>query len=196
MTLHLLMMNKLEIILEKQPELVTERMQLVALSPEHVGPMFRMRSDAEVMRYIPRTLAKTNADVEALIQMIHERFQQKMAINWAMIQTSDKQMIGCIGLVNIDAENDHAEIGYILLPEFQGKGFMHEAMQAVIDFSFEKLGVHRLSGNVDPENTASSKVLEKCGFKLEGHLREHEIFEGRYLDSLIYGLLNREYRSK
>ncbi|MBK8686132.1 MAG: GNAT family N-acetyltransferase [Chitinophagaceae bacterium] len=196
MTLHLLMMNKLEIILEKQPELVTERMQLVALSSEHVGPMFRMRSDAEVMRYIPRTLAKTNADVEALIQMIHERFQQKMAINWAMIQTSDKQMIGYIGLVNIDAENDHAEIGYILLPEFQGKGFMHEAMQAVIDFSFEKLGVHRLSGTVDPENTASSKVLEKCGFKLEGHLREHEIFEGRYLDSLIYGLLNREYRSK
>jgi ribosomal-protein-alanine N-acetyltransferase len=42
---------------------------------------------------------------------------------------------------------------------------------------------------------ASSKVLEKCGFKLEGHLREHEIFEGRYLDSLIYGLLNKEYRS-
>jgi ribosomal-protein-alanine N-acetyltransferase len=188
-------MNMLEIMLEKQPELVTERMQLVALSLEHVGPMFRMRSDPDVMRYIPRTLAKTNADVEALIQMIHERFQQKLAINWAMIKTADKQMIGYIGLVNIDAENDHAEIGYILLPEFQKNGFMHEAMQAVIDFSFEKLCVHRLSATVDPENMASSKVLEKCGFKLEGHLREHEIFEGRYLDSLIYGLLNREYRS-
>ena len=185
----------LEIMLKKQPELVTERMQLVALSLEHVGPMFRMRSDPDVMRYIPRTLAKTNADVEALIQMIHERFQQKLAINWAMIKTADKQMIGYIGLVNIDAENDHAEIGYILLPEFQKNGFMHEAMQAVIDFSFEKLCVHRLSATVDPENMASSKVLEKCGFKLEGHLREHEIFEGRYLDSLIYGLLNREYRS-
>jgi ribosomal-protein-alanine N-acetyltransferase len=188
-------MNMLEIMLKKQPELVTERMQLVALSLEHVGPMFRMRSDPDVMRYIPRTLAKTNADVEALIQMIHERFQQKLAINWAMIKTADKQMIGYIGLVNIDAENDHAEIGYILLPEFQKNGFMHEAMQAVIDFSFEKLCVHRLSATVDPENMASSKVLEKCGFKLEGHLREHEIFEGRYLDSLIYGLLNREYRS-
>jgi ribosomal-protein-alanine N-acetyltransferase len=188
-------MNILEIMLEKQPELVTERMQLVALSLEHLNPMFRMRSDPDVMRYIPRTLAKTNADVEALIQMIHERFQQKLAINWAMIKTADKQMIGYIGLVNIDAENDHAEIGYILLPEFQKNGFMHEAMQAVIDFSFEKLFVHRLSATVDPENMASSKVLEKCGFKLEGHLREHEIFEGRYLDSLIYGLLNREYRS-
>jgi ribosomal-protein-alanine N-acetyltransferase len=188
-------MNILEIMLEKQPELVTERMQLVALSLEHLNPMFRMRSDPDVMRYIPRTLAKTNADVEALIQMIHERFQQKLAINWAMIKTADKQMIGYIGLVNIDAENDHAEIGYILLPEFQKNGFMHEAMQAVIDFSFEKLCVHRLSATVDPENTPSSKILEKCGFKLEGHLREHEIFEGRYLDSLIYGLLNKEYRS-
>jgi ribosomal-protein-alanine N-acetyltransferase len=79
-------MNILEIMLEKQPELVTERMQLVALSLEHLNPMFRMRSDPDVMRYIPRTLAKTNADVEALIQMIHERFQQKLAINWAMIK--------------------------------------------------------------------------------------------------------------
>lgn len=195
MPLHLLLMNQLEIMLEKQPELVTERMQLVALNPEHAGPMFRMRSDAAVMRYIPRTLGKTNADVEALIQMIHERFQQKLAINWAMIQTSDKQMMGYIGLVNIDAKNDHAEIGYILLPEFQGKGFMHEALQAVIDFNFEKISLHRLSATIDPENNASSKVLEKCGFKQEGHLREHEIFEGGYLDSLIYGLLNREYRS-
>lgn len=188
-------MKKHGILLEKQPELVTERMQLVALNPEQVDPMFLMRSDPEVMRYIPRPLAKTHADVEALIQMIHERFQQKLAINWAMIKIADKKMIGYIGLMNIDAENDHAEIGYILLPEYQKQGLMHEAMQAVIDFSFEKLCVHRLSATVDPLNMGSSKVLEKCGFKLEGHLREHEIFEGRYLDSFIYGLLNREYRS-
>lgn len=188
-------MNNLDLIFEKQPVLLTERMQLVALKPEHVDPMFRMRSDPEVMRFIPRTLAKTHADVKALIQMIHERYQQQQAIHWAMIQRTDQRMIGYIGLVNIDAENDHAEIGYILLPEFQKQGLMHEAMQAVIDFSFEQLCVHRLSATVDPLNISSSKVLEKCGFKLEGHLREHEIFEGRYLDSLIHGLLNREYRS-
>ncbi len=63
----------------------------------------------------------------------------------------------------------------------------------MVDFGFRTLGLYRLSSWCIAENTASARVLEKAGFKLEGRLRENECFKGRRWDTLLYGLLKEEW---
>jgi ribosomal-protein-alanine N-acetyltransferase len=80
----------------------------------------------------------------------------------------------------------------MILPEHNGKGIVTEAIKAVIKYGFETLKLHSIGAVIDPENVASAKVLKKNGFVKEAHLKENEFFEGRYLDSVIYSLLNKK----
>ncbi|HSI91748.1 MAG TPA: GNAT family protein, partial [Adhaeribacter sp.] len=98
-------------------------------------------------------------------------------------------LIGTICLWRFDKANHRGEIGYQLHPDFWRQGLMHEAMQAVLDFAFQTLNLHSLSANINPENLASRKLLEKNGFVQEAHFRQDFYFRGKFLDSVIFSLL-------
>ncbi|HKI78042.1 MAG TPA: GNAT family N-acetyltransferase, partial [Ignavibacteriaceae bacterium] len=78
----------------------------------------------------------------------------------------NEKLVGTICIWQISEEQSKAEIGFELLPEFQRKGIMKEAVPAVINFGFEKLGLSFIEGEVAPGNTSSIKILEKNKFKL------------------------------
>jgi ribosomal-protein-alanine N-acetyltransferase len=80
----------------------------------------------------------------------------------------------------------------MLLPEFNGKGIVSEAVQEVVNYGFDVMKLHSIEAIIDPLNDASAKVLEKNGFVKEAHLRENEFYEGRFLDTVIYSLLNKD----
>jgi ribosomal-protein-alanine N-acetyltransferase len=79
----------------------------------------------------------------------------------------------------------------MLLPEYHGKGIITEAIKEVVKFGFEIMKLHSIEAVIDPENNISEKVLQKNGFVKEAHLRENECFEGRFLDTVIYSILNK-----
>ena len=106
------------------------------------------------------------------------------------IKDGENKPVGTICIWNISRENLRAEIGYVLHPDWQGKGLMNEALRTVLDFSFNNLGLHSMEANVDPGNLASIKLLEKNGFLKEAHFRENILFNGRFLDSAIYSIIN------
>ena len=81
----------------------------------------------------------------------------------------------------------------MLDPAFWGKGFMKEALIAVLDFGFRKLGLHSFQANINPENERSGKLLKQLGFVKEAYFRENYYFNGKYLDSEIYSLLERDF---
>jgi ribosomal-protein-alanine N-acetyltransferase len=99
-----------------------------------------------------------------------------------------------MGLWRMDKENHRAEIGYLLDPEYQGRGLAAEALHAVLIYGFKELKFHAVEANVDPMNEASKKLLLKAGFVQEGYFRESYYFDGRFLDSAIFGLLCHEYQ--
>ncbi len=101
--------------------------------------------------------------------------------------------VGSCGLRRKPGETGEADIGYEIAPRLWGQGYATEAARAMVDFGFRTLGLHRLSSWCIAENTASARVLEKAGFKLEGRLRENECFKGRRWDTLLYGLLKEEW---
>jgi RimJ/RimL family protein N-acetyltransferase len=85
-------------------------------------------------------------------------------------------------------------MGYELDPNYWGKGYATEAATAVLNFGFAELKVHRIGANAVAENTASLRVLEKIGMQYEGRLRENKWMKDRWWDTVLYGILEYEWR--
>lgn len=173
------------------PNLETERLVLRRVDKNDASEILTMRSNTETMKYIPRPLVKTIEEALEQVAMIDAKIEANEAINWAITLKGNPKLIGIIGHYRIKSEHFRAEIGYMLLPEFHGKGIIPEAVKEVINYGFNVMGLHSIEAIIDPENKASAIVLEKNNFVKEAHLKENEFYEGRFLDTVIYSLLKK-----
>lgn len=173
------------------PNLETERLYLRRITAEDANEIFELRSNKETMKYVPRPLAKTKDDALRHMAIIEERIINNEGINWAITLKNNPKLIGLIGHYQIKPEHYRAEIGYMLLPEYHGKGIISEAVEELIKYGFNELKLHSIEAIIDPENKASERVLQKNGFIKEAHLKENEYYDGRFLDTVIYSLLNK-----
>lgn len=173
------------------PNLETERLLLRRVDSNDIKEIFALRSNPETMKYIPRPLVKTDEDALEHIAMIDSKIDSNEGINWAITLKDNPKLIGVIGHYRIKPENYRAEIGYMLLPEYNGKGIVSEAVKEAVNYGFQVMKLHSIEAIIDPDNYASAKVLEKNGFVKEAHLKENEFFEGRFLDTVIYSILNK-----
>ena len=97
-----------------------------------------------------------------------------------------------VGTVNL--ELPEYEVGYFVDCDHEGQGYVSEAVRAILKWIFHDLGAHRVSLGCSDANLRSARVAERCGFVLEGHLREnHRDPNGVYSGGLRFGLLRREY---
>lgn len=172
--------------------LETERLILRRVNSNDIKEVLALRSNAETMKYIPRPLLKNDEDALAHIAMIDEKIESNEGINWAITIKGDPRLIGVIGHYRIQKENYRAEIGYMILPEYNGKGIVTEAVREAVKYGFEVMKLHSIEAVIEPGNLASAKVLERNGFIKEAHLKENEFYDGRFIDSVIYSLLNKK----
>jgi ribosomal-protein-alanine N-acetyltransferase len=186
----------LELNFEPFPDLETHRLLLRRISPADVEEMFVLRSSRQVMRYLDRPLAATRQDAAELIERIEKSLADREGLAWGITAKPSPAMIGTISFWRILKEHDRAEIGYMLHPDFQGRGVMFEAMGAAIEYGFRTMKLHSIEANVNPANLPSIRLLERHGFVREAYFRENYFWEGRYLDSAIYcRLVTDEVRS-
>jgi ribosomal-protein-alanine N-acetyltransferase len=171
------------------PTLQTERLLLRAISHEDTPEMFRLRTDERVMRYIGRPRPRDMQDITEMIQRIQDMVHDNQGITWAISLKESGKLIGTIGFWQLQMEHYRAEIGYMLDPDFQGRGIMKEALAAAIDYAWNVMKAHTVDANVDPENTASRKFLEKNGFEQEAYFRENFFWNGKFLDTVVYGIV-------
>lgn len=177
------------------PIISTERLILRRPLMEDAADLFEMRSDPQVMQYIPRPLAKTLADVHELLAMIDGFVEKNERINWAIQWRETGKVLGMIGYVNIKPEHSRAEVGYALVRAWQRKGVMQEALEAVIDFGFDVMNLHSIEAIIDEENVASGALLEKAGFRQEARFVEDFFCKEAYRNSIHYGMLRSEWES-
>ncbi len=179
----------LQINFDPFPILHTERLLLRRPASTDVKEMFAMRSDPELMRYVPRPLAKDLDDAAAHLSLINAKIDENAGINWAVTLKGDDRMVGLMGIYQIKPEDYRGEIGYMVLKEFAGRGITTEAVAAIVKYGFKGMKLNSIEAIIDPENTASEAVLRKNGFKKEAHLRENLHYQGKFLDSVIYARL-------
>ncbi|MEM9621551.1 MAG: GNAT family protein [Pseudomonadota bacterium] len=117
--------------------------------------------------------------------------QQRNAGGEAFVQTLfwQDQLVGVAGFNFIDHSNHWGEIGYWLAEEHQGKGIVSRAVQALTDYGFAQLSIHRISISVATDNFRSRAVPERLGYQFEGTLRQCEWLYDRYVDHALYARL-------
>src|SRR5215218_1634995 len=123
------------------PVLKTERLTLRQLVSSDDNEIFALRSDGNVNKYLDRKPSKSIDDARNFIQAINENIQMNDSIYWAITLNATDKLIGTICLFDFSSDNLKAEIGYELLPDFQGKGIMQEATSKVIQFGFQHVGL-------------------------------------------------------
>ncbi|MBP0725373.1 GNAT family N-acetyltransferase [Bacillus sp. RG28] len=112
---------------------------------------------------------------------------------FAIIEKKNEIMIGSVEFNIRDVRNRTGEIGYIVNPDYWGKGFATEAANLILAFGFQHFNLHRIYATCDPRNIASSKVLEKICMTKEGRLREDLLLKEGWRDSLLYSILEQEW---
>lgn len=109
---------------------------------------------------------------------------------WAI--RSDNRCIGTIALF-VDENNNSGQLAYLLIEEAWGKGYMVQAVRAVINFAFTELGLNRIQADHFSENTSSGRVMQKAGMQREGLQRQKYYKYGTYHDAVLYAALREEW---
>ncbi|MGA0556644.1 GNAT family N-acetyltransferase [Larkinella sp. VNQ87] len=171
------------------PTLQTKRLILREMTLSDQEALYVLRSNAAIMRFIPRPPAQTVTDAAALIEDFRAGVAANERITWGIALPHLSRIVGTIGFVRMQPEHARAEVGYLLHPDYRGQGLVQEALRAVLAYGFETLKLHSIVAVVDPANTPSARVLERAGFRKEGHFRENIRFGARFLDSVYYARL-------
>lgn len=178
---------------DRLPTLDAPRVVLRWMEERDAEALFGIFSDPEVMRYWSSPPMEDLADAQNLLADVRTKLRRKTYYQWGIARREDDRVIGTCTLFHLDLDNRRGEIGYALGREHWGQGYMAEALGALLTLAFQGLGLHRLEADVDPGNTGSIKTLERLGFQKEGYLRERWIVDGRVMDTLLFGLLRREW---
>lgn len=141
------------------------------------------------MKYINKAKPVSIDEVMAMIRGMQQEFQMNKTRAWGIINKANGRLIGTIGYYRMLPEHFRAEIGYMLHPDFWGKGIMRKLIDVVIKHGFERMGLHSIEARINPENINSRKILERSGFVSEGYLKESFYFDGQFLDTEVFGLL-------
>ncbi|WP_324720837.1 GNAT family N-acetyltransferase [Salinimicrobium sp. HB62] len=176
------------------PGLKTKRLFLRQQELKDASFLQRLRSNKEVMRYMDSDEHRDLKTSEAFIHRNLESFQKKNGFFWVITALASEKFMGDIILHRIDRTNARAEIGYTLHPDYWGHGYMTEALRAVINFGFYDLGLHSIEANINPANDTSRALLLKTGFVKEAYFRENYYYNGQFLDSEIYSLLEKDFK--
>lgn len=150
-------------------------------------------SKPEVQHMYAEPVYSTLTQVNELLQKYTDGYKSDDYFRWAIIDKATDCCMGQIAYYIVDTKNNFAEIEYCIGTDFQKKGFMTEAVKAVIKFGFEETKLHRIQISTKSINTPSRKVIEKCGFKHEGTFRDYFYFDGTYVDRVYFSMLDTEY---
>jgi len=173
------------------PVLTTERLLLRQLTIKDENEIFALRTDDEVNRYLDRLKARTIEDARKFISKINTGIHNNEAIYWGISLKDEPKLIGTICCWNISKENNSAETGYELLPAYQGKGIMQEALAKVIEYGFDIMKLHRIEAFADADNSRSANLLLKLHFARD--MAEEKKLAGKteYSNTMVWSLVNK-----
>lgn len=177
--------------------LKTERLLLREFVAEDWRAVYAYQNDPRYLEFYEwehRSEQDVKSFVQRFIDQQHESPRVKFQL--AIVLPNSNKLIGNVGIRKPNVKAYNAEMGYELDPREWNNGYATEAATAMLKFAFEQLRLHRVSARVNASNGNSIRLLEKLGMRQEGRLREEEFFKGRYWDTLVYGMLEDEWRWK
>jgi len=166
----------------------------VALRPWHEDDVERglmLFADPLVQRFSwTQARAYTVADARACFEGIERGRQAGRQLELAVTEPGDSEgVLGCVSLFDVDPANATGATGYWLAAHGRGRGAATHAVRLLAAWAFATLELARIQLTCAPDNLASQRVAERCGFTREGVLRSHMAFKGGRRDTVVYGLV-------
>ncbi len=176
----------------------TSRLTLREYALADWSAVHRYASDPLVVRYMwwgPNSEADTQRFIQGAIANRERspRTDFELAVT---LRPAGTLIGGCSLNARSRPEYATVEIGYCLAPDVWRHGYGAEVAAALCEFGVRVAGRHRVFALIDPENIASIRLVDRLGFRREGHLRKDALIRGEWRDSLVYALLAEEWRER
>lgn len=174
-------------------QLNTPRLTLKRITPSDFQYIFENNTKEEIMQLLGHKSEEDYAKDLMKFEKGSTTYDRSFE-NFLMIDTRSGLVIGHCGFHNWYMSHRRAELGYgATNDDYKGKGFMSEALEAIIDHGFTGLGLHRIEALVGSNNTPSLRLMNKFGFVKEGVLREHYFIDDKYEDSVVFSKLRADH---
>ncbi len=187
-------MQLFETIFTRLPELDTSRLLLRAMRMSDAGDIYAYSSDPQVARHVLWEAHQSIHQTRAYIRYVLRQYRTGSPSTFCIVLKETGCVIGTIGFMWISGENRSAEVGYSLSREYWNRGYMTEALSAVVRFGFETLHLNRIEAQHECDNPASGRVMEHVGMCREGTLRERLYNKSRYVDVELYAILKEDWQ--
>jgi RimJ/RimL family protein N-acetyltransferase len=171
----------------------TKRLVLRTFAHGDEADVLAYRGRDDVCRYIPPDPVTADTVTEFIAERIEAGQLSADGDRMALAVVLDDRVIGDVIVRGGRLADRQAEIGWVINPEFQRRGFATEAATELVAMAFGDLALHRVWAQLDPRNAASARVCERLGLRQEGHLREDMWLKGEWCDCLIYAILRPEW---
>ncbi|MFX1254046.1 MAG: GNAT family N-acetyltransferase [Promethearchaeota archaeon] len=182
-------MNKIDF--KPFPVLKTERLILRQLQIEDEADIFALHSDESVLEFIDTPKANSLDEARDFIHKTNDGITKNEWIMWGIVLSDTNKLVGTICIWNISKKHSKAEIGYVLLPEYQGKGIMQEALTKVLHYGFEAMQLHAIEAYTHPKNLKSINLLDRNKFIWIKDIKENNSTDGRI--NSVYRLLKSNF---
>jgi ribosomal-protein-alanine N-acetyltransferase len=170
-----------------QLSLTTPRLLLRPVEKDDQQKVFEGFSHPKVTKFFDITYA-TFEDTVVQIEWYKKNHETGLGYAW-VVSNIEHPFMGVFSIYRIDNTNKRCELGYWLFPEYWGKGYAAESINAILQFVENDLKLHRIAAEVEPENTDSITLLDRLGFEREAFLRDYEYRNGKYNNLEIWAKL-------
>ncbi|MEV6243511.1 GNAT family protein [Lentzea sp. NPDC051838] len=154
-----------------------------------VRALVEIYADPETKRYMNRLSIDSESTAEMFIMLMTNGWEKSYRWSWAVCEAVTADLVAGIVLSNIDRTAGLAEVTCWTHPAHRGKGVLPLALNAVIGWAFGAMDMHRIVYKHSVLNPSSQRVAEKCGFTLEGRLRDNTIIDDQRVDELQWSRL-------
>ena len=175
------------------PTLETKRLVLRRIAMRDAKDIFAYSKDPEVARHVLWSAQKDESEARDYCRFMMKRYRCDQPSSWGIIEKATNRLVGTIGYMDHNEDNATVEVGYSLAHWLWNGGYMTEALTRVIEYTFEAMDINRIEAQHELENPSSGRVMEKCGMKKEGELRQRLYNKGRYVDVALYAILKEDY---
>jgi RimJ/RimL family protein N-acetyltransferase len=177
--------------------LETDRLLLRPFAPSDADAMFAIYSRDEVVRYLYEGPHDEDEVRKRLALKVVQREIEGPGdvLRLAVLLKANARVIGDVMLHWMPDEHRQAEIGFVLHPDHQRKGYTTEAARVLLRVAFEVLELHRVFGRIEARNEASARVLEKLGMRREANFVENEFVKNEWQSEIVYAILEREWKA-
>ena len=160
----------------------------------HFKDIFEIFSNEEVVMYDIFPKMANYDQAKRYIERYEKEFAEKEEITWIIHDRNSEESVGVCCLGDFDFDSQRCEIGYDIKRRFWNQGYATKTIKAITEYAFKELGLNRVEAFISPENKASIRVLEKCGYSYEGLLRQRDLIKGKLEDAYVMALLKDEYK--